>query len=206
MPWTGLNWCLRTGLNRSVSLSSVSQPESENCKKMKGDEGWWRVNICHSVSKPQCLSAFRANRWRVKGFCVIHFYNYCCNFYNLCCNFYKYCCNKNAYLWHNSALLGAQMFPLSSNYTEREVILPTIGAISAEKPEVVIWLITSLCQLGYGINPRCWFDPWRFQKCVVVLKTWNGLLCCHHVAYDRVVATIVVIIIFDCKIIILYNV
>ena len=52
--------------------------------------------------------------------------------------FYKYCCNKNAYLWHNSALLGAQMFPLSSNYTEREVILPTIGAISAEKPEVVI--------------------------------------------------------------------
>lgn len=206
MPWTGLNWCLRTGLNRSVSLSSVSQPESENCKKMKGDEGWWRVNICHSVSKPQCLSAFRANRWRVKVFCVIHFYNYCCNFYNLCCNFYKYCCNKNAYLWHNSALLGAQMFPLSSNYTEREVILPTIGAISAEKPEVVIWLITSLCQLGYGINPRCWFDPWRFQKCVVVLKTWNGLLCCHHVAYDRGVATIVVIIIFDCKIIILYNV
>lgn len=206
MPWTGLNWCLRTGLNRSVSLSSVSQPESENCKKMKGDEGWWRVNICHSVSKPQWLSAFRANRWRVKGFCVIHFYNYCCNFYNLCCNFYKYCCNKNAYLWHNSALLGAQMFPLSSNYTEREVILPTIGAISAEKPEVVIWLITSLCQLGYGINPRCWFDPWRFQKCVVVLKTWNGLLCCHHVAYDRGVATIVVIIIFDCKIIILYNV
>ena len=155
---------------------------------------------------PQCLSAFRANRWRVKGFCVIHFYNYCCNFYNLCCNFYKYCCNKNAYLWHNSALLGAQMFPLSSNYTEREVILPTIGAISAEKPEVVIWLITSLCQLGYGINPRCWFVPWRFQKCVVVLKTWNGLLCCHHVAYDRGVATIDVIIILDCKIIILYNV
>lgn len=194
----------RTGLNRR--LSSVSQPESENCKKMKGDEGWWRVNICHSVSKPQCLSAFRANRWRVKGFCVIHFYNYCCNFYNLCCNFYKYCCNKNAYLWHNSALLGAQMFPLSSNYTEREVILPTIGAISAEKPEVVIWLITFLFQLGYGINPRCWFVPWRFPKCVVVLKTWNGLLCCHHVAYDRGVATIDVIIIFDCKIIILYNV
>lgn len=175
-----------------MSLSSVSQPESENCKKMKGDEGWWRVNICHSVSKPQCLSAFRANRWRVKGFCVIHFY--------------KYCCNKNAYLWHNSALLGAHLCHLRSNYTEREVILPTIGAISAEKPEVVIWLITSLCQLGYGINPRCWFVPWRFQKCVVVLKTWNGLLCCHHVAYDRGVATIDVIIIFDCKIIILYNV
>ena len=199
MPRTGLNWCLRTGLNRSVSLNSVSQPESENCKKMKGDEGRWRVNIWHSVSKPQCLSACRANRWRVKGFCVIHFYNYCCNFY-------KYCCNKNAYLWHNSALLGAHLCHLRSNYAEREVILPTMGAISAAKPEVVIWLITFLCQLGYGINPRCWFVPWRFQKCVVVLKTWNGLLWIYLAAYSRGVATIVVIIIFDCKIIILYNV
>ena len=77
---------------------------------------------------------------------------------------------------------------------------------SAEKPEVVIWLITFLCQLGYGINPRCWFVPWRFQKCVVVLKTWNGLLWIYLAAYSRGVATIVVIIIFDCKIIILYNV
>ena len=167
MPRTGLNWCLRTGINRRVSLSSVSQPESENCKKMKGDEGRWRVNICHSVSNPQCLSAFRANRWRVKGFCVIHFYNYCCN--------------KNAYLWHNSALLGAHLCHLRSNYAEREVILPTIGAISAAKPEVVIWLITFLCQLGYGINPRCWFVPWRFQKmccCVEDLKRFIVLPPC----------------------------
>ena len=79
-------------------------------------------------------------------------------------------------------------------------------AISAEKPEVVIWLITSLCQLGYGINPRCCLIPWRFQKCVVVLKTWNGLLWIYLAAYGRGVATIDVIIIFDCKIIILYNV
>lgn len=42
------------------------------------------------------------------------------------------------YLWHNSALLGAHLCHLRSNYAEREVILPTIGAISAEKPEVVI--------------------------------------------------------------------
>ena len=141
MPRTGLNRRLSSVLIEAWAWApSVNQnPKiAKRWREMKGDEGWWRVNICHSVSKPQCLSAFRANRWSVKGFCVIHFYNYCCNFYNQCCNFYKYCCNKNAYLWHNSALLGAQMFPLSSIYTEREVILPTIGAISAEKPEVVI--------------------------------------------------------------------
>ena len=165
---------------------------------MKGDEGLI-FDIQSRTPSVYRHSARIDEGWRVKGFCVIHFYNYCCNFY-------KYCCNKNAYLWHNSALLGAHLCHLRSNYAEREVILPTIGAVSAEKPEVVIWLITFLCQLGYGINPRCWFVPWRFQKCVVVLKTWNGLLWIYLAAYSRGVATIVVIIIFDCKIIILYNV
>ena len=45
--------------------------------------------------------------WRVKGFCVIHFY--------------KYCFSKNAYLRHICAQRRAQMCLSKSNYTEKEV-------------------------------------------------------------------------------------
>lgn len=43
---------------------------------MTHDEGWWRVKFDLSLSNPQCLSAFRANRWRVKGIlCILLFIN-----------------------------------------------------------------------------------------------------------------------------------
>ena len=86
---------------------SICQSESEKRQKMKGNEGWWRVKFDLSLSNPLCLSAFRAYRWRVKGFCVIHFY--------------KYWCSKNAYLRHICAQRRAQMCLSKSNYTEKEV-------------------------------------------------------------------------------------
>lgn len=43
---------------------------------MTHDEGWWRVKFDLSLSNPQCLSAFRAKRWRVKGIlCILLFIN-----------------------------------------------------------------------------------------------------------------------------------
>lgn len=125
----------------------------------------------------------RAALWASAGFCVILFYNYRCNFY-------KYCCNKNAYLWHNSALLGAHLCPLRRNYTEREVILPTIGAISAEKPEVVILMNHIPLTAWLRHQSKVLIDSLEISKmccCVEDLKRfivnlpcclWQG--CCHN--------------------------
>ena len=35
--------------------------------RVKGGEGWWRVEQTLHLSQPQCLSGFQAKRWRVKG-------------------------------------------------------------------------------------------------------------------------------------------
>lgn len=43
---------------------------------MTHDEGWWKVKFDLSLSNPQCLSAFRAYRWRVKDIlCILLFIN-----------------------------------------------------------------------------------------------------------------------------------
>lgn len=43
---------------------------------MTHDEGWWKVKFDLSLSNSQCLSAFRAYRWRVKGIlCILLFIN-----------------------------------------------------------------------------------------------------------------------------------
>ena len=96
----------RTGHNRSMSPTRVSQPKSEKSKKMKGNEGWWRVKISISVSKPLCLSALYANRWRVKGFFMI--------------SFLKNWFYQNAYLWHKCAPRGAHLCSLRNNFTAKE--------------------------------------------------------------------------------------
>ena len=97
----------RTGHNRSMSPTRVSQPKSEKSKKMKGNEGWWRVKISISISKPLCLSALYANRWRVKGFFMISFFK-------------KTDSIKNAYLWHKCAPRGAHLCSLRNNFTAKE--------------------------------------------------------------------------------------
>ena len=134
MPRQGRNRCLeRVVIEAWVKLLSVSR-----IWKWQKDEGWWRVMkgdegwICtlHPLN-PLCLWAFWAKRWRVKGFCVIHFYNYfCCFFINAVAVFYNYCCSQSAYLWHNSALLWAHLCLSKSNFTGGgEVILPTSYAL-----------------------------------------------------------------------------
>ena len=35
--------------------------------RVKGGEGWWRVEQTLHLSQPQCLSGFQAKRWRVKS-------------------------------------------------------------------------------------------------------------------------------------------
>ena len=96
--------------------------------------------------------------------------------------------------------------PLRSNYTEREVILPTIGAISAEKPEVVILMNHIPLTAWLRHQSKVLIDSLEISKmccCVEDLKRFIvNLPCC----LGRGVVTIDVIIIFDCKIIILYNV
>ena len=96
----------RTGHNRSMSPTHVSQPKSEKSKKMNGNEGWWRVKISISVSKPPCLSALHANRWRVKFFFMI--------------SFFKNWFYQNAYLWHKCAPRGAHLCSLRNNFTAKE--------------------------------------------------------------------------------------
>ena len=57
----------RTGHNRSMSPTHVSKPKSEKSKKMKGNEGWWRVKISISVSTPRVYRHFTRidEGWRV---------------------------------------------------------------------------------------------------------------------------------------------
>ena len=95
----------RTGHNRSMSPTRVSQPKSEKAKRwkvMKGDEGWKFPFQSH----PPCLSALHANRWRVKVFFMI--------------SFFKNWFYQNAYLWHKCAPRGAHLCSLRNNFTAKE--------------------------------------------------------------------------------------
>ena len=100
----------RTGHNRWLGLVTIEAwaqlvSVNRNPKKQK-DEWWWRVKIYISVSKPPCLSALHANRWRVKGFFMI--------------SFFKNWFYQNAYLWHKCAPRGAHLCSLRNNFTAKE--------------------------------------------------------------------------------------
>ena len=96
----------RTGHNRSMSPTRVSQPKSEKSKKMKGNEGWWRVKISISVSNPRVYRHFTRidEGWRVFSWFI----------------FKKTDSIKIAYLWHKCAPRGAHLCSLRNNFTAKE--------------------------------------------------------------------------------------
>ena len=96
----------RTGHNRSMSPTRVSQPKSEKSKKMNGNDGWWRVKISISVSTPRVYRHFTRidEGWRVFAWFL----------------FFKNWFYQTAYLWHTCAPRGAHLCSLRNNFTAKE--------------------------------------------------------------------------------------
>ena len=92
----------RTGHNRSMSPTRVSQPKSEKAKRwmvMKGDEGW---KFPFQSQNPRVYRHFTRidEGWRVFAWFLF--------------------LNQNAYLWHKCAPRGAHLCSLRNNFTAKE--------------------------------------------------------------------------------------